>query len=278
MRLFQKILSIFLIVACLALPIQTAAAQTDLNDYVWRMIQYYLRFQDQADEEIGVLLSYLEQQDWKEGALWRDIMADWSYINEQMPVTPKMLPDGLPTDDSLCIVILGYGLRPDGSMREELIDRLIAGLSSALKYPNAYVAVTGGPTSGVEGITEAGQMAAWLRERGIEDSRLIVENRSMSTVQNAKRVCNILTEEYPEVTSLAVVTSDYHIQRSCLLFAAAAHCRAQSDGTEPLKLAGTAVNATDKPQESLEYQARDLCTLMGIPYDPNPETQPELAD
>ena len=278
MRLFQKILSLFLVLACLVLPVSVQAAETDLEEYVWQMIQYYLRYQDRAEEEIGVLLNYLEKQDPEEGALWCSIMADWSYINAQMPVTQKMLPDGLPTDDSLCIVIMGYGLRADGTMREELIDRLVAGLSLALKYPNAYVAVTGGPTSSVDGVTEAGQMAAWLRARGIEDSRLIVENRSMSTVQNVKKVCAILAEDYPEVTSLAIVTSDYHIHRSCLLFAAAAHSRAQMDGTAPLELVGTAVNTTDKPMETLEYQARDLCTLMGIPYDSTPETIPELAD
>lgn len=278
MRLFRKIFSIFLVLACLALPVQASAAETDLEDYVWRMIQYYLRFQDRAEEEISVLLSFLSNRDPEEGALWQQIMDDWAYVNERMPVTPKMLPDGLPTDDSLCIVIMGYGLNPSGTMKEELIDRLVAGLSSALKYPNAYVAVTGGPTSNVDGVTEAGQMARWLREHGIEDNRLIVENKAMSTTQNAKRVCRILAEDYPQVKSLAVITSDYHIHRSCALFTTAAHCAAQAYGTAPLELVGNAVNATKKPAESLEMQAQGICSLTGVSYDPNPETQPELAD
>ena len=81
----------------------------------------------------------------------------------------------------LCIVIMGYDLRDDGSMKEELIDRLVVGLSSALKYPNAYVAVTGGATSDVPGVTEAGQMAQWLMERGLQsfqggDQRLLLRH------------------------------------------------------------------------------------------------------
>ena len=173
---------------------------------------------------------------------------------------------------------MGFGLNPDGSMKEELIDRLVVGLSSALKYPNAYVAVTGGPTSQTKGVTEAGQMAAWLRQRGISDDRLIVENRSYSTIQNAQYVCAILESSYPQVESLAVVTSDYHIQRSCAMFAAQTHFQAACNGTAPLKLVGAAANETDTPMESLESQARGICAITGVTYEYAPETQPELSE
>lgn len=50
-----------------------------------------------------------------------------------------VLPDGLPDTDELCIVVLGFQLNPDGSMRDELINRLNVALRSAEKYPNAYI-------------------------------------------------------------------------------------------------------------------------------------------
>ena len=56
-------------------------------------------------------------------------------------------PEGLPDDDSLCIVILGYSLSPYGEVRDELMTRLDAGIEVAEKYPNAYILVTGGGTA-----------------------------------------------------------------------------------------------------------------------------------
>ena len=47
----------------------------------------------------------------------------WSYANNEMILYPDVLPEGLPKDDSLCIVVLGYELAPDGSMKKELIGR-----------------------------------------------------------------------------------------------------------------------------------------------------------
>ena len=186
MRIFRKIFSVILVFAILAFPVKTNAVSADTEDYVQRMIQYYLQYREAADDEIGILLDHLSETDPAQAQLWRKIMVSWAYHNSQMEMNTGILPDGLPNDDSMCIVIMGYGLRSDGTMREELIDRLVVGLSSALKYPNAYVAVTGGATSDVEGITEAGQMAQWLQERGISPDRIILEPKAMSFVHADK--------------------------------------------------------------------------------------------
>ena len=51
---------------------------------------------------------------------WSRIMALW-----ETPVTVNAaLPDGLPEDDTLCLVALGFQLNPDGTMRDELVERL----------------------------------------------------------------------------------------------------------------------------------------------------------
>jgi len=278
MSLFRKFLSLVMVLLCLCLPIRVYAVQADYQDYVQQMLQYYLWHQEAAEEEIQVLLDYLNEIDSEQGRMWRGLMEDWSFINSRLPITPKMLPDGLPEDDTLCIVIMGLELNADGTMKEELIDRLIAGLSSALKYPNAYVAVTGGNTSEVKGVTEAGQMAHWLRERGITEEKLIVDEKAYSTIQNAENVCNILANSYPQVTSLAIVTSDYHIKRSCAMFAAQTHTMALQKGTQPLTLAGTAVNQTDKQSETLKSQLRGICTITGVVYDYTFDIKPELAE
>lgn len=103
----------------------------------------------------------------------------WSYVNTDMPVNLNVAPDGLAQDDSLCIVILGFALNSDGTMKDELIGRLETGLASAEKYPNAYVVVTGGGTAaGNPNVTEGGLMGEWLLEHGLDEERLIVEDQA----------------------------------------------------------------------------------------------------
>ena len=143
----------------------------------------------------------------------------WNFVNTDLEVNYDRLPNGLPQDDSLCIVVLGYQLNPDGTMAEELIGRCTVALNCARQYPNAFIAVTGGGTAFRKPeLTEADQMAAWLKENGVEEKRIIVENLSQTTVQNAQFTGKILLEQYPQVKSLAIVTSDYHVPLGCLLF------------------------------------------------------------
>jgi uncharacterized SAM-binding protein YcdF (DUF218 family) len=104
-------------------------------------------------------------------------------------------------------------------MCDELIGRLQVGLACAEQYPNAYVVCTGGGTAKENrDVTEAGQMGAWLLEHGLEKDRLILEDQSLSTIENAQYTLDILHRDYPQVTSLAIVSSDYHAARGALLF------------------------------------------------------------
>ena len=277
MSLFRKFLILFLVFA-LCLPLSVRADSSDTDDYIQRMIQYYLQHQETADQEIAYLLDYLEAQDPQKAAMWRRIMVSWAYHNGRMELNTGILPDGLPNDDSLCIVIMGYDLRADGSMREELVDRLVVGLSSALKYPNAYILLTGGATSDVSGVTEAGEMARWLMERGVEEHRIIRETGSYSTMQNVRRVYNLLIRNYPQVTDVALITSDYHIRQSCVYFATMFSYGAYEQGNRQLKVCANAVNTTGKRINDLYTQASGISAITGIPFDGNPDIRPELAE
>ena len=94
------------------------------------------------------------------GSLWTKLMRTWSMVNSELTVNPGVLPDGLPEDESLCIVVLGFQLESDGSMAPELQGRCETALRCAEKYPNALIAVTGGGTAWqAPGATEAGVMA-----------------------------------------------------------------------------------------------------------------------
>ena len=161
----------------------------------------------------------LKAHDERLGEAWGGIMEFWDYADYRMELNYDALPADLPQDDSLCIVVLGYQLTPDGEMEPELLGRCMLGLEAAQQYPNAYLAVTGGGTAfRHREITEAGAMADWFREQGIPENRLIIEDRSSTTEENAMNTLRILTGQYPQIKSLAIVTSDYHVPLACLLF------------------------------------------------------------
>ncbi|WP_336087431.1 YdcF family protein [Nocardia sp. SSK8] len=112
------------------------------------------------------------------------------------------------------IVILGYGLLPDGSMRPELVDRLTAGYVQAVLAPLSPIVVTGGNPH--NGVTEADAMAAWLVEQGIPAERVHREAQADSTIQNARFSAAILREI--GARDAVVVTSADHIDRAVANF------------------------------------------------------------
>lgn len=259
------LIALLWLLAALALPAR-AAEEAELDPYIQRMISYYQYYQEQAAAEIDTLLAYISAADPQQGELWRNIMDSWSYVDSEMEVHSGVLPEGLPEDDSLCIVVLGYGLNDNGSMKPELLDRLEVALASAEKYPNAYIAVTGGETSNVPGISEAGVMADWLKSSGIAKERLILEAESLTTTENAQNVYAMLTESYPQVNSIAVITSDYHIRWGCAMFTTVSHYASMVNGGRALQLVGNAVCETGTQTDSMYYQAWGISLITGIPF------------
>ena len=201
----------------------------------------YADKQEAASELIGHDLEELSALDPALGSLWTELMALWSEVNTTLTLNPGVLPDGLPEDESLCIVVLGFQLHPDGSMSEELVGRCETALASAEKYPNALIAVTGGGTAWQNpSATEAGVMAAWLTARGVEPDRILIEDASMTTADNAAFTCKLLCEQHPEVRALAIVSSDYHLPLGVLLFQEEALLTEYETGTRPFEVISNA--------------------------------------
>ncbi|WP_431955566.1 YdcF family protein [Nocardia lijiangensis] len=122
------------------------------------------------------------------------------------------LPNPLPAliGPQTGIVVLGYGLLPDGALRPELVNRLTAAWIQSIVSPFSPIVVTGGNPQ--NGITEAEAMRDWLVGRGIPASRISVESRAGSTVQNALFSTRLLRDV--GATSAVVVTSPNHIRRA----------------------------------------------------------------
>ncbi len=224
----------------------------------------YGTYGEEAKDRIASLLKELKSADENAGVRFERIMDIWTSPELGKNLNYGVLPDGLPDTDELCIVVLGFQLEPDGSMKEELVQRLTAALESAKKYPNAYVVCTGGGTASEnESATEAGKMAEWLISNGVEKKRVIVEDNSVTTAQNAIFTYDILTSLYPSVKKLAIVSSDYHIATGELLFKAEAILRASTPGAEKLEVISNAAWKAPSGTLSAMFQAGAVIELFG---------------
>lgn len=218
----------------------------------------------EAADRIETLLKELASADAGAAARWRTITDLWMSPQLGKPLNYDVLPDGLPDTDELCIVVLGFQLEPDGAMKDELIQRLTVALRSAQKYPDAYVVCTGGGTAAEnESVSEAGEMAKWLAEQGVARERIIVEDNSVTTAQNAIFTYDILTSLYPSVKKLAIVSSDYHIATGELLFRAESVLRAITPGKEKLEVVSNAAWKAPSGTLSPMFQAGALIELSG---------------
>jgi putative uncharacterized protein OB2881 len=274
MTFFRKILIACLCLCLLGGSVPAAQAAEETNPQ--QLLGAYCA---NDSGKIESCLDALEAESPAEGALWRRIMTDWARLNEAGFEDHRVLPDDLPQDDSLCIVAFGYGLDADGSIQPELEDRLYVALNAARQYPDAYVAVTGGQTSEVAGVTEGGQMAAWLRAQGVAESRLIVEDQALSTTQNAANTYKLLMSAYPQVKTLAVVTSDYHVACAGVLLQIWSDYQFQVNGAPALNVVAGVSCATDTPvgDRMLSSQAWGIAQITGTAWpvvsDTGTETQ-----
>lgn len=231
-------------------PVQAPDAPKGYTARTYQLVSdiiYLYRYQpaDRA-EQVNARLSALREADPALGGTWTDIVAYWDFANTEMKPQYDVPPEGLPEDDSLCFVVLGYQLLYDGDMAPELLGRCETALSCLHRYPKACVAVTGGGTApGDRGATEAGVMADWLIAQGIDPARIIVEDASLTTDQNARNTCTILMRDYPQIRSLVIISSDYHLRLGCLMFEEAALLNAYEHGEKPFTVVGNAAYATN---------------------------------
>lgn len=122
-----------------------------------------------------------------------------------------------PQEDTNCeyIVVLGAGVNgtvPSLSLQER-IDAAYAYLTS---HPQTVAILSGGQGPREE-ITEAACMFRELTELGIDPSRLLLEERSTSTIENLQfsmDVAENVTGQRP--TAIGIVSSEYHLFRAGL--------------------------------------------------------------
>ena len=255
----KKTLALLLAALLCLTAVSAAAAEKPASwELIEKIVVLYGANGEAAADRISELHAELETIDADAAQKWGAILQLWH--NDELTVNEDILPDGLPDTEELCLVALGFQLAPDGSMKEELIHRLETVKRSAEKYPNAVIVCTGGGTARDNpAATEAGEMAKWLKENGIDASRIFAEDKSRTTAQNAVYTLDLLQKECPQVRQLAIISSDYHIATGALLFGAELILREEDNIRVVSNAAWKAPSGTLSPM----FQAGALIELLG---------------
>ncbi|MDR1891725.1 MAG: YdcF family protein [Oscillospiraceae bacterium] len=134
-----------------------------------------------------------------------------------------------PPPDATVIVL---GCQVNGVNVSQMLDsRLLAALRYLEKNPEANCVVSGGQGSG-ENISEAEAMRRWLIARGINESRIFLEDKSVSTRENIAFSLRVV-EENGLNRNICVATNEFHQLRAQM------HVKRQGGGECGASSAGT---------------------------------------
>ena len=107
------------------------------------------------------------------------------------------------------LVVLGNRMNDDRTFSDAMMDRLNKTLAVADDFDK--IIVTGGVANPNAGVAEGDMMSKWLVENGVPMNKILVENRSHTTKENAKFTAPILKGIGAE--EVTILSSAYHIDR-----------------------------------------------------------------
>jgi len=113
------------------------------------------------------------------------------------------------------VIVLGAGLLGDKPTWT-----LESRLERAAEYLHAYpevIAVVSGGVGLRETLSEASVMKKYLVEKGVAPERIIMEDRSTTTLENFEFSKKILDEKLGDTYSVSYITSKFHVYRAGLI-------------------------------------------------------------
>lgn len=114
------------------------------------------------------------------------------------------------------VIIHGAGLLNGREVSKLLADRIDKAISVYEKCEVKPVLIPSGGQGADEDISEAEAMASYLREHGIPEEHIILEDRSTTTMENLANSKAIIDSRQGK--RIALVSSNYHVYR-CLTYA-----------------------------------------------------------
>lgn len=135
MKRYKKLFALFtafsLLFSTFLITLTPVHAEENANVLISQLIGYYADYMEDAVTDIERVLVQLKSVDKKKGEAWDSIMHYWLEVNSSDFTHVGEVPQGLPNDNSMSVVILGFALNDDGTMKEELVERLETGLAIA---------------------------------------------------------------------------------------------------------------------------------------------------
>lgn len=116
--------------------------------------------------------------------------------------------------DQKVVIVLGcavYGEKPSVMLKK----RVNSAYNYLTENEDSVAILAGGQGNG-ENISEAECMRRLLTEKGIDESRLYLEDKSTSTAENIENAKRILDENNLGY-DVAIATSDYHLKRATMI-------------------------------------------------------------
>lgn len=177
---------------------------------------------------LGVVLVFLgtTQRSWQlwledqplRQVVWRWVLAGfWLWLSSLAAffglLTQRQQAQNLQSLKPEVIVVLGSST-PNAQPSPTLVERLNLADALAQQNPSAKVIVSGG-VDFRQSVSEASVMAAYLESKGLDKSRILLEERSTSTYENLVFSLRLLQAggRKPE-TATVLVTSDFHTLRT----------------------------------------------------------------
>ena len=116
-------------------------------------------------------------------------------------------------DDADAVLVLGARVYQSGAPSATLAERLKTAQDFLAAHPHAVAVLCGGQGDN-EPCPEAEAMRDYLTARGVQESRLILEDRSNNTIQNIENAKRLLDARFPDGYRTAVISSDFHLARA----------------------------------------------------------------
>jgi vancomycin permeability regulator SanA len=112
--------------------------------------------------------------------------------------------------DADVVLVLGAGLRPDGSPSDMLTDRLETALDLYRAGRAPRILVSGDHAR--PSYDEPGAMRAWLEDRGVPDAAIVMDHAGFDTYSSMWRARTVFGVEH-----VVVVTQAFHLPRALFL-------------------------------------------------------------
>lgn len=123
-----------------------------------------------------------------------------------------LAPGSVPAEDWDCVLVLGAGVRPDGSPSDMLYDRVRTGLDLYHEAVVPKVLMSG--DHGRDEYDEVGCMLGLALEDGIPAEDIFLDHAGFSTYESLVRAKEVFGAD-----SMVIVTQEYHLHRALYIAA-----------------------------------------------------------